>query len=78
MGKPIVLTKTKDKNLIKMMLSPVPVLTTASAIQLSQTAESFPSDISNFGFAFDEIQSVVWIGFDQMFGRQLIVGQGVN
>ena len=56
MGKPIVLTKTKDKNLVKMILSPVPVLTTASAIQLSQTAESFPSDISNFGFTFDQIQ----------------------
>ena len=45
-----------------MMLSPVPVLTTASAIQPSQTAASFPSDISNsvlilfWSNSFDQIQ----------------------
>ena len=49
MDEKIFLTKTMWKKAVERMLSPVPVLTTASAIQLSQTAESFPSDIFNFG-----------------------------
>lgn len=44
----------KQSNKCWQILSPAPVLTMPSARQRSQTAESFPSDISTFTFSWSE------------------------
>ena len=44
----------KQSNKCWQILSPAPVLAMPSAMQRSQTAESFPSDISTFTFSWSE------------------------